>query len=440
MHRITGWVLAALLLVFAPAWAQSPSVFAGQWQGTVNAGAQMRLVVVLAQGEGGALTGRFHAIEPPVPSVALTELMQTGGTVKFNTFRNQGMKLTLSPDGQSLVGNMLAGGFAVPVTLVRATPATAWPLPVAGDTTAHKTHMVKVSDGVEVEVVDWGGSGRPLVFLSGLGQTAHAFDAFALRFTGQYRVIGLTRRGFGASGKPDAKVPTNYTTERLGDDVLAVMDALKLVRQVQAGWSIAGGELSSVASRHPQKVSGLIYLDAASHWAFYTPGLKTSFLISIPDLQQKLGRFVSDTFAAGNEAMIDSVIASDLPGLVTDLRRLKAYIQETRKYTTTPPPAAAGPGTPGAAIMASGQKFAAVRVPVLAIFAIAEMGKDTPANIRPVVEMGIRQMQDATNAYAKGNPQAKVVRIAGGRHDIFASHPDLVAKEMNAFLAAQLHQ
>jgi non-heme chloroperoxidase len=42
---------------------------------------------------------------------------------------------------------------------------------VTADNTANKP--------VNLEVLDWGGSGRPLVLLAGLGNTAHIFDKFA---------------------------------------------------------------------------------------------------------------------------------------------------------------------------------------------------------------------------------------------------------------------
>ena len=35
------------------------------------------------------------------------------------------------------------------------------------------TTLVNVGDGVKVEVVDWGGSGRPLILLAGSGNSAH---------------------------------------------------------------------------------------------------------------------------------------------------------------------------------------------------------------------------------------------------------------------------
>jgi pimeloyl-ACP methyl ester carboxylesterase len=61
---------------------------------------------------------------------------------------------------------------------------------------------------------------------------------------------GITRRGFGASSVP----ASGYDADRLGDDVFAVLDSLKLSKPVLAGHSMAGEELSSVASRHPERI------------------------------------------------------------------------------------------------------------------------------------------------------------------------------------------
>jgi pimeloyl-ACP methyl ester carboxylesterase len=44
--------------------------------------------------------------------------------------------------------------------------------------------------------------------------------------------------------------------------VVCILDALKLDRPVLVGHSIAGEELTDVGSRHPEKIAGLVYLDA----------------------------------------------------------------------------------------------------------------------------------------------------------------------------------
>src|SRR5579863_3387518 len=92
------------------------------------------------------------------------------------------------------------------------------------DPSAHKVQFVTVEDNVNLEVLDWGGSGRPLILLAGEGGSAHVFDDFAPNLTSDYHVYGITRRGYGASSAPTS----GYTADRLGDDVLGVIDALKI--------------------------------------------------------------------------------------------------------------------------------------------------------------------------------------------------------------------
>ena len=44
------------------------------------------------------------------------------------------------------------------------------------DPSPHIVRMVTVAPGVQLEVLDWQGTGEPLVFLAGLTNTAHIFD------------------------------------------------------------------------------------------------------------------------------------------------------------------------------------------------------------------------------------------------------------------------
>jgi non-heme chloroperoxidase len=81
-------------------------------------------------------------------------------------------------------------------------------------------------------------------------------------------------RGFGGSSRP-APTVDNHSAERLGDDVLAVIDALQFNRPILIGHSVAGEELSSIGSRHPEKVAGLVYLDAAMHTPTTTASTET---------------------------------------------------------------------------------------------------------------------------------------------------------------------
>jgi non-heme chloroperoxidase len=131
-----------------------------------------------------------------------------------------------------------------------------------------KVQFVSVEKNVKLEVIDWGGTGQPLILLPGLGDTAHVFDSFAIKLSSNYHVFGITPRGFGASSAPSPE-PANYSADRLGDDIVAVIDALRLDRPILAGHSVAGEVLSAVGARHPDKVSALIYIDAGYAYALY---------------------------------------------------------------------------------------------------------------------------------------------------------------------------
>jgi pimeloyl-ACP methyl ester carboxylesterase len=127
------------------------------------------------------------------------------------------------------------------------------------DTSPHRGQFVAVAPGVTLEVLDWGGSGTPLVFLSGLQDVAHGFDDFAPRFTDHFHVFAITRRGYGAS----SQAPSGYDLATRVADLRAVLDSLHLTRVALVGHSIAGDELTAFAAAFPERVSHLVYLDAA---------------------------------------------------------------------------------------------------------------------------------------------------------------------------------
>jgi non-heme chloroperoxidase len=128
------------------------------------------------------------------------------------------------------------------------------------DASEHQVRFVTVEDGVKLEVLDWGGNGRPVVLLAALGNTAHIFDNFAEKLSRTCHVYGITRRGFGQSSRPDF----GYADQRLSDDVLHVLDSLNLAAPILIGHSIAGDELTTLGAQLSDRLGGLVYLDAAA--------------------------------------------------------------------------------------------------------------------------------------------------------------------------------
>ena len=162
----------------------------------------------------------------------------------------------------ALLGAVALLAFAAPTAL-----ASDFKPAACADHTPHQARFVKVAPGVELEVLDWGGRGKAMVLLTGLGDNAHVYDQFAFQFTDYFHVIGITRRGYLPSSQPRAgyDVPT-----RAADDI-AVLDALGIKEAVFAGHSIAGAELSELGLKYKARVDKLVYLDAADLSERYSP-------------------------------------------------------------------------------------------------------------------------------------------------------------------------
>ena len=302
------------------------------------------------------------------------------------------------------------------------------------DPSPHTTQFVTVDKSLRLEVLDWGGSGRPLVLLAGGGDTAHVFDDFAPKLTPNFHVYGITRRGFGQSGFS----PEGYGADRLGDDVLAVLDSLKLIRPVLVGHSLGAEELSSLSTRYPTRIAALVYLEAGYPYAFENgkgPTMKEfqdarklaprapppsgSALASFAALQQAYMRGLGFTYPEG----------------------------ELRQQFTTTSDGRVGKQRdfPGEAVMLEGmKKYADIPVPALVIFAIPHaQAKWVNDSTDPKVHEAAKAYSAAelalTTRQAKvledGVPTAHVVRLRGADHYVYLSNEADVLREMKSFLS-----
>lgn len=125
------------------------------------------------------------------------------------------------------------------------------------DKTPHRSKFLTLN-GIKVNYLDFGGKGEPLIFLAGMGDTAHVFDDMAPRFTDRYRVLAVTRRGFGDSDKPE----TGYEIANLTEDLRQFLDRLKVERAHFIGHSAAGKEILNFAALYPKRALKLVLLDA----------------------------------------------------------------------------------------------------------------------------------------------------------------------------------
>jgi non-heme chloroperoxidase len=126
------------------------------------------------------------------------------------------------------------------------------------DPSPHQVQFVTVEPNVRLEVLDWGGTGRPLLFI-GCYLTGHVYDAIAPKLTDEFHVYALTRRGIGASDHPQ----TGYDPQRRAQDALDVIRALHMEKPILAGNSCGGDILHALGAAHPDSLGGLVYMDAA---------------------------------------------------------------------------------------------------------------------------------------------------------------------------------
>ena len=261
------------------------------------------------------------------------------------------------------------------------------------DSAPHRAQPVTVSEGVELEVLDFGGRGRPIVLLAGLGNTAHVFDDFAPKLTSIGHVFAITRRGFGASTRTES----GYDVARLGEDVLAVIDGLAIGKPILVGHSLGGQELSYLASAHTERVAAVVYLEAAYRYAFDVPG---EFERDFPSLPAP----------PSTPAPAPAIASIQLP---------EAERRQPR-------------GHPGAAqaILAGSQQFTKIDVPALAIFASPH---DVATGDFERFDEAMTERQ--ARAFERGVPRARVLRWRRASHYIFLTLQDDVVKAITSFLA-----
>jgi 3-oxoadipate enol-lactonase len=119
------------------------------------------------------------------------------------------------------------------------------------------------ADGCPIHVEVEGPERAPVLMLSNsLGTNLHMWDLQVPDFARHFRLVRYDRRGHGQSGVP--KGP--YSMDRLGRDVLAVLDALAIPKVNWCGLSMGGMVGQWLGANAPQRVERLILSNTACHY------------------------------------------------------------------------------------------------------------------------------------------------------------------------------
>jgi pimeloyl-ACP methyl ester carboxylesterase len=111
--------------------------------------------------------------------------------------------------------------------------------------------------------IDDGGRGRatPVIFVHGNGANLEQWRAQLDHVRATRRAVALDLRGMGRS---DPARSGDYSVAGMAEDVDAVANALGLKRFILVGHSYGGAVVGMYASKHPDRVGGIVFADSAS--------------------------------------------------------------------------------------------------------------------------------------------------------------------------------
>jgi pimeloyl-ACP methyl ester carboxylesterase len=291
------------------------------------------------------------------------------------------------------------------------------------DRSPHEMHFVQVN-AIKLHYLDWGGKGESILFLAGLGHNAHIFDSLAPRFSPEFRVLAMTRRGFGLSDKPR----TGYDIDTRVVDLRAFLDALGIKRVILVGHSVAGDELTAFAASYPDRVKKLIYLDAAIDRSTEpeaaavrsgkeppgSPPIPKEAFASVNAYLDFFRKQFSDVWCHAFEASLRDGILIHQDGSVERQTPDSVY-RAIRRGS-----------------LLAHLDYTKVKPPTLSFYSDPATLKDE-ASREGLMESQGRDIE----LLKQSGPHVWIVKLPGASHYLFIDHLDEVVREMSLFLEAK---
>ncbi len=300
------------------------------------------------------------------------------------------------------------------------------------DTSPRNSDFVNIN-GIRLHYLDWGGHGPVLLFLAGMGCSAYIYSKFAPRFTDQFHVVALTRRGHGDSDYPE----TGYDLDTLTEDVRQFMDALRIDQAILAGHSMANVELCHFSALYPARVMKLVFLDAAYDRTRFKVLQEKNPLKDVQPPQE-------DHFTIEDYIAYTKRIRPDLAEIWSEL-----WDEETMHSVTKSPEGKVVDKMSDRIFQAfmdnlSGYspEDSSIEAPVLSIYAIwddyrfpADLTDEQKALWLEFAQTTRLPLQrECIEQFRRDVPHARIVEIPQGHHYCFIKHEERVFDEMRKFL------
>jgi pimeloyl-ACP methyl ester carboxylesterase len=179
------------------------------------------------------------------------------------------------------VAGLFAWGYApdVPVAELRAKYANA------------ESEFVRLDNGLTVHLRDEGPKNAPaIILLHGSNASLHTWEQWTRRLKGQYRIIRFDQIGHGLTG-PDLK--DCYSAACFVDTVEHVANNRGLTKFYLGGNSMGGFVTHEYAKAHPERLLGLILVDASGAPDAAPKSLPIGFRIARLPVLNQLARVIT---------------------------------------------------------------------------------------------------------------------------------------------------
>lgn len=168
--------------------------------------------------------------------------------------------------------------------------------------------FIRVTENISLAVAAAPASEKPPIILSNsIGASLEMWDELSARLSDRFRIIRYDTRGHGRSQISDEPI----TIATLGEDVVAILDTLKIPNAVLCGLSLGGLTAQWLAINHPDRFLGIVLANTAASfppatmWHDRAKAVRESGMTSL--VPATLDRWFTKSFQEKNPARMAEI-------------------------------------------------------------------------------------------------------------------------------------
>ncbi len=185
----------------------------------------------------------------------------------------------------------------------------------------------KTINGIEL-YYEIHGQGEPLILIHGLGSCTEDWQYQITYFAKNYQVIVVDIRGHGQTDKPSGA----YSIELFADDVVQLLNTLKITKVNVIGLSMGGMIAFELAVRHPQLIKSSVIVNSGPGYINMDIKTRLKFRLRLLMLRvmsmEKVGAKIAEGLFPGKQGrylralFVESFCKNDKPSYIKSLKAL----------------------------------------------------------------------------------------------------------------------